>query len=211
MNLKRPRNIYYCLKQRCANPRNKSFKYYGGRGITYPKKWDSFFGFWDDMKDGYRDDLTIDRINTDGNYSKKNCRWITMTEQLKNRKYRSYSDKQMVPRPIKKTRCIYTLSDKNKKRDQEIIDLYKSGKSIIFIGEEYGISKQRVSQILTVHRKNLHLLTNNVYSTVMKKKTIDITARNKAIKYLRFVEELSLREIALIFNISRTMVLKALK
>lgn len=45
----------------------------------------------------------------------------------------------------------------------------------------------------------------------MKKKTIDITARNKAIKYLRHVEDLSLREISLIFNISRTMVLKALK
>lgn len=45
----------------------------------------------------------------------------------------------------------------------------------------------------------------------MKKKVIDTTARNKAIKYLRYIEDLSLQEIALIFKISKQMVIKVLK
>ena len=82
--LKRIRNIYACLRQRVVNPKHKDYKHYGGRGITMT--WKNFDEFYLDMKKGYRDNLTIDRIDNNKGYSKNNCRWIPFELQLKNRR-----------------------------------------------------------------------------------------------------------------------------
>jgi len=82
--------IYYIwqqMKQRCDNINNRSYKNYGGRGITYTKKWKSFNGFYEDMKEGYQEGLSIDRINAHGNYEKENCRWVTMSDQQLNKAF----------------------------------------------------------------------------------------------------------------------------
>jgi hypothetical protein len=71
---------------RCMNEDDQSYHYYGGRGIKVCDKWLRFEGFWEDMKEGYSDQLTIDRIDNNGNYEKNNCRWVSMEEQSKNKR-----------------------------------------------------------------------------------------------------------------------------
>jgi hypothetical protein len=69
---------YQCwadMKTRCDNPKNKCYRDYGGRGITYCNKWKTFEGFWEDMQENYSDDLTLNRRDNDGNYCKENCSW----------------------------------------------------------------------------------------------------------------------------------------
>lgn len=76
------------IKNRCNNPNAIDYERYGGRGITVCKEWlDDFMNFYNwAMANGYRDDLTIDRINVDGNYEPSNCRWATNDVQVNNKR-----------------------------------------------------------------------------------------------------------------------------
>jgi len=89
-------NAYNHMKDRCYNRRNDSYKNYGGRGIKICDEWlSNFMNFYNwSMKNGYREDLTIDRINNNGNYEPNNCRWVDMQTQLRNtRRNRIYQGK----------------------------------------------------------------------------------------------------------------------
>lgn len=80
--------IWDSMKTRCTNPNSKTFKYYGGRGISVCTEWLHDFTAFRDwaLANGYRDDLTLDRIDTDGNYGPTNCRWATWHEQRMNQR-----------------------------------------------------------------------------------------------------------------------------
>lgn len=83
-------NIWGIMKQRCNNPNASSYSYYGGKGIKVCKEWANNsrnFIEWS-LSHGYRDDLEIDRIDCSKDYCPENCRWVTKTENLRNRKYK---------------------------------------------------------------------------------------------------------------------------
>ena len=71
------------MLNRCRNKNVERYRAYGARGISVCDEWheDPAFYQWA-MANGYRDDLTIDRIDVDGNYEPANCQWITMTENF---------------------------------------------------------------------------------------------------------------------------------
>ena len=80
-------NLYMGIKARCYNSNEPAYKNYGGRGIKMCKEWfDDFMSFYNWATDsGYKDNLTIDRIDVNGNYEPSNCRWVDMKIQQNNR------------------------------------------------------------------------------------------------------------------------------
>lgn len=76
--------IWANMKARCLRPNNKDYPHYGGRGIRICKRWLKFENFLADMGEPPTEKHSLDRINNDGNYTKKNCRWATMKEQRQN-------------------------------------------------------------------------------------------------------------------------------
>lgn len=81
---------YVCAKDRTTNPNNPAWANYGGRGIEMCDEWKvGFEAFWEDMGSSYKEGLSIEREDTDGNYCPENCKWATESQQNHNRRKRS--------------------------------------------------------------------------------------------------------------------------
>ena len=76
--------VYRAMVSRCTKPNNPSFHNYGWRGIKC--EWKKFEDFFVDMWPTYKEWLSIDRTNNDWDYSKENCRWVTMKENERNKR-----------------------------------------------------------------------------------------------------------------------------
>lgn len=76
--------IWAAMKTRCNNPNNPEYHCYGGRGISVCSEWNNYINFkkWA-FESGYTVNLTIDRIDNDGNYEPSNCQWLTKADNTK--------------------------------------------------------------------------------------------------------------------------------
>ncbi|HET8689587.1 MAG TPA: hypothetical protein VFM18_23500 [Methanosarcina sp.] len=85
---------YASMKQRCYYANGSNYKYYGGRGITICDEWlsdkNAFFQW--SLQNGYQAGLSLDRINSDGNYEPSNCRWVHIDIQKQNKRVRHNSN-----------------------------------------------------------------------------------------------------------------------
>lgn len=103
--------IWEDMKKRCDNTNNKYYHVYGGRGITYDSTWKDFVPFYNDMKSTYKDDLTLDRIDSNGNYTKDNCQWLSHSANAgKDHKGRKQSDEWISKRINSR---LKTLAERN--------------------------------------------------------------------------------------------------
>ena len=79
--------IWRAMQQRCNSQNNNNYPRYGGRGIEICSEWNDFYTFRDwSFVSGYKDNLSLDRIDNNGNYNPHNCKWSTCKEQSRNRK-----------------------------------------------------------------------------------------------------------------------------
>lgn len=78
--------IWWGIKKRCLNSKSYAYKHYGQRGISICQEWlDDFMNFYNwAIQNGYKEDLSIDRIDVNGNYEPSNCRWATAKIQMNN-------------------------------------------------------------------------------------------------------------------------------
>lgn len=88
-------SIWKGMKYRCYYETSDSYKNYGGRGIKICDEWRTDFSAFRDwaMSHGYTDNLSIDRIDNDGDYEPNNCRWVTMKEQARNKRPYLFSER----------------------------------------------------------------------------------------------------------------------
>jgi hypothetical protein len=126
--------IWSKMKTRCLNKNNDKYHRYGGRGISVCDKWlSSVEAFVDDMGERPSIRHSIDRINNNGNYEPKNCRWATHTQQMRNRNFNTVTHDIA---SIIKTYLKYNLH--TQKEIAEICGVSKYSVSDIKRGKSWG-------------------------------------------------------------------------
>jgi len=107
--------VWSSMKQRCFNIKCTGYENYGGRGISVCEEWkNDFISFYDwAMQNGYKEGLTIDRKNNDGNYEPNNCRFVSVKIQNMNKRYKGV--KNFIGVEKKDNKFIASLSINNKK------------------------------------------------------------------------------------------------
>ena len=103
-------SIWENMLQRCNNPKCPSYGNYGGRGISVCVEWEDYANFLEWSKNnGYKESLEIDRINNEGNYEPLNCRWVTRSQNVRNRRVSVNIEVNGISKPLVEWCEIYSI------------------------------------------------------------------------------------------------------
>lgn len=125
------------MKSRCNTPSATNYNIYGGRGITYCPEWETFENFYNDMGEGFSDELELDRINVNGDYCKENCRWTTHEENNynKTRQLNNTSGKSGVSFNSKRKQWRSYINKDKKRIELGYFDNYKDAVEVRVLEE----------------------------------------------------------------------------
>jgi len=161
------------MKRRCNNPNAAYYELYGGRGIKVCDEWQTYLDFkkWA-LENGYTDELTLDRIDCNGNYEPTNCRWVTWKVQQNNRRNNKFLENKSFAEISKETGIkIKTLYERNR-RGKEITKPLYEPLSIILNGEKITlvqIAKDYNIPIKTIYKRHkLGYSPENIVKPVKK-------------------------------------------
>lgn len=127
------------MKDRCNNPKNQGYYLYGGRGIKVCDEWQDYFTFkeWA-LTHGYRDDLSIERIDNDKGYEPSNCTWIPREDQWKNT-HPAYTFKERDAEKLREKRLVEIDGERHLKK--EWCDIYGiTEPAVRYRMKHYGMS-----------------------------------------------------------------------
>lgn len=141
--------IWAGMMTRCYNKKRRSYRDYGGRGIIVCDRWHNFNNFYEDMIEGYKDDLTLDRFpDRHGNYEPGNVRWATIHEQARNKdrtKEYLFNGKKMIIPEIAKEIGVSPFTLYSRIANGCIPEeAFKTKINIADISKKYGISYDKL-------------------------------------------------------------------
>ena len=118
--------IWSYMRKRCNNKNSSNYANYGGRGISVCKEWNESYDSFRDWanENGYDDNLSIDRIDVNGNYEPNNCRWVTGIAQANNRRNTVYFTHNGETKSVADWARIYNLNYKT------LLKRIKAGKGL---------------------------------------------------------------------------------
>lgn len=137
--------IWLGMKARCDRKTCNGYDNYGGRGIGYCERWNIFQNFYEDMYSTYDDNLTLDRIDGDLDYSKKNCRWVTTKQQAVNKNTNVRVTIDGINLTLSEWRDLYDLTNsmvyKRHERGELGYSLIRPSGVRVVEGSTYGLTK----------------------------------------------------------------------
>lgn len=102
--------VWKAMRERCNTTTSSSYRHYGARGISVCSEWDDFSVFRKWAKENaYKNTLTIDRIDNNGNYSPDNCRWVTQRQQSWNTTRTKYHEIDGIVKPFPEWVAIFNV------------------------------------------------------------------------------------------------------
>lgn len=213
MNLKfnsgsRLYKIFMDMKKRCLNPNEKNYHNYGERGISVCDEWtdknNGYLNFYNwAMNNGYDENLTLDRIDVNGNYTPENCRWATWKEQSNNKRNNkkiNIKDKQLT---ISEFCNIYPDTDRSLVlsaidtvgNNLEDILEYIDKKTSVYKNYKFGI------KTLSLFEEELTIPEICEKYKIPKPTIYRICQRNNKDKAIKIIERKIIRDKAIIFVI----------